>query len=31
VLGAAKGSWQFNKPIVKGKAVKTTAVLSVQF
>jgi serine/threonine protein kinase len=31
VLGAAKASWQFNAPHVKGKAVKTTAVLTVQF
>jgi eukaryotic-like serine/threonine-protein kinase len=31
VLGAAKASWQFNVPHVKGKAVKTTAVLSIQF
>jgi hypothetical protein len=31
VLAAAKASWQFNKPVVKGKAVKTTAVLTVQF
>jgi serine/threonine-protein kinase len=31
VLGAAKASWQFNAPHVKGKAVKTTAVVSIQF
>jgi hypothetical protein len=31
LLAAAKASWQFNKPVVKGKGVKTTAVLTVQF